>query len=371
MDIPDYLKKIPFFNSLSDEDILNIHKACVKKKCTAGEIIFNEGQPGNSLYIVIEGSVEIWKDYNHPQADLLSVYGPGQLFGELALIDDSPRSATVVARQDCKLLSISRHHFEIITKSNPVSKSIMKSLSQIIRNRTDAFIRGLHIRNRKLQTTYERMKKSEARFNAALKEKDYIIKNFNHQVSNNIKMVMDMMGFQVSRIPGMEKYHSFRDSQNRFMVLSLAHESLVHSSDSIRMDLTFFFKKIVENALWTSGHERKSLSHEINTSGIFLGLEDSVPLGLILNELMSETLKLSFPSAISGKIGILLEHTGNNELKFIFIHNGVTLIDQFHQKEITGFKIIKAITEQCLKGSFETKISGEEKFTVRFIPKTI
>ncbi len=371
--VPDYLKKIPFFNSLADEDIFIIHKTCVKKDCNAGEIIFSEGDPGDSLYIVVEGSVEIWKDYNHPEADLLSVYGPGQLFGELALIDDSPRSATVVARQDCRLLSISRHDFEIITRSNPISKSIMKSLSQIIRKRTDTFIQGLHIRNRKLQKTYERMKKSEIRFNTALKKKDYIIKNLNSQVSNHIRMVIDMMGLQASQGVAIKEYNIFQNTQNRLFVLSVAHESLIRSSDSIHMDLTFFFKKIVKNAFWTSGLKQESINHRIDTCGIFLGLEDSVPLGLILNEFMSETLKFSFSSAISGKIGIFLEHGDNNELKFIFIHNGVTLIDQSHQngKKITGFNIIKGLTEQCLKGSFKAEYNGEEKFTVKFTPKTI
>lgn len=80
----------------------------------AGTLIFGEGQPGDSMYVVQEGEVEIWHD-----GRLLATIHRGSIFGELAVIDGGPRSATAIARTDCRLVSIGRRQFELLVKRIP------------------------------------------------------------------------------------------------------------------------------------------------------------------------------------------------------------------------------------------------------------
>ena len=87
-----FLKDTYFFKSLSDDDILKIQAVCREEKFNAGEVVFLEGATGDRCFIILEGSVEIWKGYETADRDLLSVYQSGQLFGELALIDIRSRS---------------------------------------------------------------------------------------------------------------------------------------------------------------------------------------------------------------------------------------------------------------------------------------
>ena len=154
----DILKKIFFFTQLSDDDIKAIQKVCREKRCLAGEILISEGSAGENFYIIIEGGVEIWKHYGTPEQDLITVYGQGQLFGEMALIDKHPRSATVVTQKPSHLLYITRDDFNrVIKTSNTISLSIMRSISDKIRESNERYIEDLKARNRLLTQTCEQL----------------------------------------------------------------------------------------------------------------------------------------------------------------------------------------------------------------------
>ncbi len=120
-----FLKNAYFFRTLSDEDITKIQAVCREEKFNADEIVFFEGDLGDRCFIILEGSVEIWKDYKSPERDMLAVYQAGQLFGELALIDQSPRGATIVVKEPVNLLSIKRADFDkVLAGSVTISISI-------------------------------------------------------------------------------------------------------------------------------------------------------------------------------------------------------------------------------------------------------
>ncbi len=154
------LKKTHIFRSLPDTDLQRIESTCRRKDFDRGDIIFAEGSPGHHFYIIIRGEVEIWKSYGSPARDLLAICVKGHAFGELALIDDSPRSATAVARGRCSLLVIERSEFlQVLQDSPPLSFSMMQSLSQMIRERTDTYVANLREKNRKLESAYERLKR--------------------------------------------------------------------------------------------------------------------------------------------------------------------------------------------------------------------
>ncbi|GBC62750.1 hypothetical protein DENIS_3727 [Desulfonema ishimotonii] len=175
MDAFKFLKKVPLFSSLADSDIWKIEAVCREQKLRAGDIVFTEGRPGRHFYIVLEGAVSIWKDYRAPNQDLLAVYDPGHSFGELALIDDFPRSATVIAREPSKLLSINRHDFHQVIKTCPsIAFLIMRSMSLLIRERTDTFVAGLRDRHRNLEEAYARLKHE-------IEERRQVEKQLHHQ----------------------------------------------------------------------------------------------------------------------------------------------------------------------------------------------
>jgi len=95
----------------------------------AGQTIFQEGDPGDVLYIVIEGEVTILID-NQP----LETLGPGDILGEMALIEDRPRSATAFAATDCLLTPVTRQHFLTLIQRTPMfALQVMRVLAQRLR----------------------------------------------------------------------------------------------------------------------------------------------------------------------------------------------------------------------------------------------
>lgn len=158
----DVLRSIPFFRLLSDAEIRRMADAAAAESFPARSVVLREGDAGDRFYIVREGEVEIWKDFGEDDGDRLTVFGSGGIFGELALIDDSPRSATVVARTEVRLLSVGREDFNrIVSGSAAVSICIMRAIAAMIRRRTDTFMERLRRRNRSLKRAYERLKRAD------------------------------------------------------------------------------------------------------------------------------------------------------------------------------------------------------------------
>jgi CRP-like cAMP-binding protein len=84
------LRDIYFFRGLTEEDLAKVAAVCREEHFKAGDMICREGSPADRFFIILEGAVEVWKDWGDPEADLLAAHGPGHLFGELALIDELP-----------------------------------------------------------------------------------------------------------------------------------------------------------------------------------------------------------------------------------------------------------------------------------------
>jgi CRP/FNR family cyclic AMP-dependent transcriptional regulator len=116
---------------------LNLFKNKEAKSFSAGQFVFKAGDPGDSMYIITEGEVDIVDG-----STSLEIAGPGSIVGELALIDDEPRSATAVARTDSRLVAVDRRRFEFMVTETPFfALAVMKVLADRLR-RTNARIRS-------------------------------------------------------------------------------------------------------------------------------------------------------------------------------------------------------------------------------------
>lgn len=94
-----------------------------------GQTLFREGEPGEKMYIVVEGQVDIVTD-----GQLLETVEPGGILGEMALIDDKPRSATVIAHTDCVLTPVSRQHFLTLIQHTPLfALQVMRVMAERLR----------------------------------------------------------------------------------------------------------------------------------------------------------------------------------------------------------------------------------------------
>ena len=135
---PDTPENSPFLRLLLSAGRDQLSNSFTEMTCYPGEIVFREGEPGDSLFLIRAGRVAIVKgNLNSPT--ILAYRGPGELIGEMALLDNQPRSATVVALGRLSLLSINRQRFEQLLTENPaVGRGIMEMLSAQLRRMSEA-----------------------------------------------------------------------------------------------------------------------------------------------------------------------------------------------------------------------------------------
>jgi CRP-like cAMP-binding protein len=126
MDI-ETLRNIPLFAELDDDGLEVIARLATEFEAPAGQVLAERGQPGSGLFIIEDGTVEV----DMPGGVAVEL-GPGEFFGEVALLTDSPRNARVRARTDVRCLAISRHVFTLLLDAQP---SIAATMLPIVARR--------------------------------------------------------------------------------------------------------------------------------------------------------------------------------------------------------------------------------------------
>jgi len=106
------LAKVPFFDGLTPEALAMIANVTTEEAHAYGTRLFQYGDPGDKLYIILEGKVRISREVGGMGEEALAVLGPGEVFGEMALLDESPRSAGALAHERCRLLVITKDAFD-------------------------------------------------------------------------------------------------------------------------------------------------------------------------------------------------------------------------------------------------------------------
>jgi len=128
------LRNVPLFAALDEEQLKVLARVIVRSSFGRNARIIGAGDPTDSLYIIISGRLKVLMSDEQGREVILSLLGPGEFFGEMGLLDDSPRSASVVAQEPCELLSISKTDFKRSLAENfDLSLTVMRGLVKRLR----------------------------------------------------------------------------------------------------------------------------------------------------------------------------------------------------------------------------------------------
>ena len=132
------LKRIPLLSDIPDDRLALLEACCRKRKYPKNTILFMEGDSAGHLYIIESGMVCVYTEGEDGKQLILNYLSDGEYFGELALLDHNPRSASVVTQMECEITSISREDFSLFLKENPdLYESLMMQLVAKIRDLTN------------------------------------------------------------------------------------------------------------------------------------------------------------------------------------------------------------------------------------------
>lgn len=150
----EMFKKIPVFEGLSDRNLRRIRSLCHVRHYQQGELVFRSGEPGAGMYLILDGGIEIFRDEEDFYQEYAILY-PGDFFGEIALLDDLPRTASARARSYSTLLGFYRPDLIGLLSRNPqLAGDILLNIARLIGRRlvnTNLEMEKLHLRNMELE----------------------------------------------------------------------------------------------------------------------------------------------------------------------------------------------------------------------------
>jgi signal transduction histidine kinase len=237
-----FLRGASLFTCLTDDEIRLVSASCAEETREAGDVIFVEGSAADRFYIVMEGRVEVWKNYFDPKPDLLAVHGPGRFFGEMALIDELPRSATVVTKERSLLLYLNRDEFrKLIAEHSSIALSVMMGISSMVRNSNDAYVGDLRERNAELERAYSQLKSAQSdllrseRLSTLGKFSSLILHDIRNPLSI-LKGQLQLMQLRLDEPDKLEK-HVVASLAEVTRLERLANEFLDYSRGEVRLDM--------------------------------------------------------------------------------------------------------------------------------------
>jgi CRP/FNR family cyclic AMP-dependent transcriptional regulator len=130
----DVLRQAPLFSGLDDDVAQTLESSMASTSLRRGEILFNEGDDGDQLYVVIEGKIKLGRTSPDGRENLLAILGPGQMFGELSFFDPGPRSATATAVTDVELKTLGHTALSPVLETHPkVAHALLNQLAGRLR----------------------------------------------------------------------------------------------------------------------------------------------------------------------------------------------------------------------------------------------
>ncbi len=161
--VEEVLRGLPFLAGLGEDDLQAIASVAQLRNYEGGEVIFREGDHGDEFFVVSAGKVEVVKAIDGEDEQVLDVYGRGDFFGEMALLEDRHRSATARAVDRSQLLAIPEDDFERQLQTHPAGLyALTKELSSRLRDTGSLVINRLRDKNRALTRAYEDLKAAQA-----------------------------------------------------------------------------------------------------------------------------------------------------------------------------------------------------------------
>jgi PAS domain S-box-containing protein len=166
-------------------------------------------------------------------------------------------------------------------------------------------------------------KKAEHQIKEALKEKEILLQEIHHRVKNNMMVITSLLQLQSKGIKDKQYREMFSDSVNRINTMALIHEKLYRSKDMSNVNFDDYLKSMLNSMLLSYGSDPLKIELKTDVDNVSLGVNTAIPCGLIINELISNSLKHAFPKGNEGEIRVAMFTNNKAEIELTVSDNGV------------------------------------------------
>lgn len=237
-------------------------------------------------------------------------------------------------------------------------------LAQKVRERTEELVRL----NEDLEQEIAERRGAEARLKASLDEKEVLLREIHHRVKNNLQLMISLFNLGARHMKEQEGARYFAESRDRIKSIALIHDRLYSSGRLDALDSEDFIRELARRLFRAFGVDTDRVSLDLDVGPGPIGMDAAIPCGLIINELLTNSLKYAFPGDRSGRISVSLKREGEDGLVLTVGDDGVGIPEGVDPKEpeSLGLEIVSMLAEGQLHGALETKSNGGTEFTIRF-----
>jgi len=216
--------------------------------------------------------------------------------------------------------------------------------------------------------TDQKRKQSEEQVKASLKEKETLLREIHHRVKNNMQIISSLLGLQAESIKEKKYLDMINDSRNRIISMYMIHEKLYRSNDLEKIEISKYIRDLANGLLQSYGDKQGTIELDVNVNDTSFGIDFAIPCGLIINELITNSLKYAFPDGRKGKINVSLHPFDENMFELIVSDNGAGIphdVD-FRKTESLGLRLVTILAENQLQGMVDLDRSKGTEFTIKF-----
>jgi PAS domain S-box-containing protein len=315
----------PSFNELGEEN--NLHETLKGNYCISKDKWFHIPETGKKGY---------FEAYYSPIYD-----GLNDVVGGLSIIRNTTRRKLTL---------------EALEKSKEV-------LEQRVAERTAELSKA----NEDLKTEVEERIKAEERIKNSLEEKVILLREIHHRVKNNLQVISSLLSLQSGYIEDQTALEIFRESQNRVRSMALIHEKLYQSKDLNKIEFSEYIESLSHDLFVSYNIDKNKIKLECRMDGIYLKIDTAILCGLIINELITNSIKHAFPGERTGQIFIDLAKGSNGNLKLSVKDDGIGFNQNFdyEKTDTLGLQLVNILSKQ-LGGKVELNQNGFTEFQLVF-----
>ena len=232
---------------------------------------------------------------------------------------------------------------ETITRANEI-------LEKRVAERTEALTRT----NEQMGVEIAARKKAEQEITRSLEEKDLLLREIHHRVKNNLQIIASLLKLQSRYISDKKVLGAIQDTQSRVRAMALVHERIYRSSDIVEINLKDYLNYLTKQIFQFYNIQQYQIGITVTMDDIMADIDTAIPFGLIINELVSNSLKHAFPDGRKGTVSIECTPQDADRLRFVYHDNGAGMPTGFDWKntESLGLRLVNSLVDQ-LNGTID------------------
>jgi len=203
---------------------------------------------------------------------------------------------------------------------------------------------------------------------SALKEKEVLLRELYHRTKNNMQVVNSLLGLRKESAQDDSVKMILQDMRNRVAAIALVHQKLYQSKDLSNIDLKEYLKDLINLLITSYSYTNDNIKLKLDMENISVLIDIAVPLGLIVNEIISNSFKHAFPDGMEGEISVFLHRHQDESIELKISDNGVGIPEGMDilNNETLGAQLLNSIVESQLGGTINMETQNGVTCTIRF-----